>query len=363
MLYIIYMVITGMEIQTKNYRFRMDEKIGAGGFSTVHRGECIGFVTNDTSLPAQSNTSSGDNTDPQTANQDSIQLGDKVAIKVINHEKLTPRKKKQIETELRILRKLKRNASHYHLLQYIDHYYDKEAGMLYIVTRLYGDDLSRRKITRLDQKIRVGLQLCQAMKYLHSHDIVHLDLKPQNILMTSPTKPTATSNSPKGGTWGVTVVDFGLACRLSDPDYHYKGTRSYVAPEILNNYLVNKKMGKVNTIDLKACDVYSMGILFMCMNGKHPYKEWITEAEWETIIREKINTKNAAILLDILYAHLPLKTAQVGDAKIALMQEIKFTELCLRMIQLNPSHRPSIDEIITELKAITAPILPRPVET
>ncbi|XP_029581455.1 serine/threonine-protein kinase 17A isoform X2 [Salmo trutta] len=68
-------------------------------------------------------------------------------------------------------------------------------------------------------------QILEGVAFLHRNNIVHLDLKPQNILLTSA--------CPLGD---IKIVDFGLSRRLCQNQElrEIMGTPEYVAPEILN---------------------------------------------------------------------------------------------------------------------------------
>lgn len=83
-------------------------------------------------------------------------------------------------------------------------------------------------------------QICEALQYLHSHKIVHLDLKPENIVCLSPNSRL------------VKLIDFGLARTLDESmaTRAIYGTRDYVSPEILN----------FEQLTL-ACDMWSLGVV------------------------------------------------------------------------------------------------------
>ncbi|EDQ86144.1 uncharacterized protein MONBRDRAFT_35273 [Monosiga brevicollis MX1] len=94
-------------------------------------------------------------------------------------------------------------------------------------------------------------QILKALKYLHSANVLHRDLKPQNILINSSTD------------CALVICDFGLA-RVVDPDNpeklsEYVATRWYRAPEI--------------TVSTEYCDqamdIWSVGcILGECITGR-----------------------------------------------------------------------------------------------
>lgn len=110
--------------------------------------------------------------------------------------------------------------------------------MEYVDGMTLTDFMARGCLTReLAQKIL--LELCSALQYLHGKQLVHRDIKPDNILITY------NGNNVK-------LIDFGLSdgddyCLLKEP----AGTRHYLAPEVL-------KPG--HRLDLRA-DIYSMGVL------------------------------------------------------------------------------------------------------
>ncbi|KAF5896829.1 serine/threonine-protein kinase 17B, partial [Clarias magur] len=106
--------------------------------------------------------------------------------------------------------------------------------------------LSEGQIVRLIRQILEGVHL------LHQSSIVHLDLKPQNILLTS--------LSPLGD---IKIVDFGLARRLGSIGElrEIVGTPEYVAPEILNYEPITT-----------ATDLWSVGVItYMLITGESPF--------------------------------------------------------------------------------------------
>ncbi|XP_062312377.1 serine/threonine-protein kinase 17B [Osmerus eperlanus] len=102
------------------------------------------------------------------------------------------------------------------------------------------------------QITRLIRQTLEGVHHLHQRSLVHLDLKPQNILLTS--------LSPLGD---IKIVDFGLARRLGMVGElrEILGTPEYVAPEILNYEPITT-----------ATDLWSVGVIaFMLVTGESPF--------------------------------------------------------------------------------------------
>lgn len=144
------------------------------------------------------------------------------------------------------------NLEHPNILPIYD--FGDHHGSLYIVMRyVSGGSLSgwmERGILSLDDALRVMTAIAQALDYAHERGVIHLDLKPQNILLDSNKSPY--------------LADFGLATAL-DPQGRAanpgSGTLLYMAPEQLTS----------DSLDKRA-DIYSFAIMaFHILNGGLPY--------------------------------------------------------------------------------------------
>jgi len=63
--------------------------------------------------------------------------------------------------------------------------------------------------------------MLQALKFMRDENIIHCDMKPENILLKSKVKS------------GIKVIDFGSSCFSDKRIYTYIQSRFYRAPEIM----------------------------------------------------------------------------------------------------------------------------------
>ncbi len=101
--------------------------------------------------------------------------------------------------------------------------------------------------------VRLFLPICEAIAYAHRLGVIHRDLKPGNVLVTSEGRPV--------------VLDFGIAKLAGTKQGTTKtgdfvGTLAYAAPEQLGSL--------PEMVDTRA-DVYALGVmLFECLTGRRP---------------------------------------------------------------------------------------------
>lgn len=123
----------------------------------------------------------------------------------------------------------------------------------------------------VEDRIRLVLGVCGAVRYAHTNLVVHRDLKPSNIMVTRERQ--------------TKLLDFGVAKLLgevADPALTRTGTRvftpAYAAPEQLSG-------GHVST----ATDVYQLGgLLYELLTGRAPLDlTRCTPAEAERVVRER----------------------------------------------------------------------------
>ncbi|GFO34225.1 serine/threonine-protein kinase ulk3 [Plakobranchus ocellatus] len=173
-----------------------------------------------------------------------------VAIKCVLKSSLNKASTENLLTEIELLKNLK----HVHIVALKDFQWD--TNYIYLIMEYCsGGDLSRfiRSKRALPEHVvkRFLQQIASAMKFLWDNNVAHMDLKPQNILLTSSTSPQ------------IKIADFGFAKHLYDGDnlHVMRGSPLYMAPEIICQ----------GTYDNRV-DLWSVGvILFECLFGKPPF--------------------------------------------------------------------------------------------
>lgn len=170
-----------------------------------------------------------------------------VAIKMIKDSKRTH---KQMVLELDILKHLQLNGDNHHILHYIDVFQFR--NFFCIVMELLGPSLhtviQENGFKPLNPSTikTVAAQLANAIQYMHESDIIHCDIKPDNVLF-SPIRKTS-----------LRVIDFGCSCWVGKTMYEYIQSRYYRAPEVILNL-------KYST----GIDVWSYGcVLFEIASGR-----------------------------------------------------------------------------------------------
>jgi len=135
---------------------------------------------------------------------------------------------------------------------------DEERSRRYMVLewvdgRLLRQILNEQKPLPPERAIKITLNLCKALDYVHSQGVVHRDLKPENIMV--------------GPDDQVKLIDFGIAANAGSRRLTFAklteamGTPDYISPE-----QVKGKRGDARS------DIYSLGIMFYEMlTGTVPF--------------------------------------------------------------------------------------------
>ena len=118
------------------------------------------------------------------------------------------------------------------------------------------------------EAVRILRAVAEAVDYAHRLDVLHLDLKPGNVLLDEMVEPQ--------------VADFGLAKRLDETlaadSSEVSGTPSYMAPE----------QAQANAQKLTpATDIYGLGtILYECLTGRPPFASTTAQETLRLVVTE-----------------------------------------------------------------------------
>lgn len=161
----------------------------------------------------------------------------------------------------------------------------------------------RRRRLPLSDILYLGLHLCSALHYLHRHGLLHLDLKPSNIIST-------------GGV--AKVLDLSIT-RPPGRGHAGEGTRVYMAPEQARGGLLSP-----------ATDVWGIGaVLFEAASGLRPFAGYDKQVKYPQLERRAVPLRS--------HRRVPAPFARAVDG-------------CL---DPDPERRPAIQELLNTLQALT----------
>ena len=180
---------------------------------------------------------------------------EKVALKQIKKSSANLLSDGEIKDEIEILKKL----DHPDIVRIIESFNTRNSYILITEYCEEGELFDQVKNQLSETQIAVIFrQLLSGLAYLHSNNIVHRDLKLENILIHEIEKSKTTGED----LFNIKIIDFGTA-RIFDKNKKPQsivGSSYYIAPEVLRQ--------KYN----KECDLWSVGvILYMFIVGHAPF--------------------------------------------------------------------------------------------
>ena len=260
---------TNGEIQTQKYiKGRL---LGKGGFA-----KCYEFINTET------NHSS--------------------AAKVIPKKSLIKsRAKQKLISEIKIHKSL-----HHPNIVAFEHYFEDSENVYLLIEICYHQTLNellkrRKKLTELEVQC-YSVQIIKALKYLHSHRVIHRDLKLGNLFISEKME--------------MKIGDFGLATKLEFDGERKRtvcGTPNYIAPEILEG-----KNGHSYEVDIWSFGV----IMYTLIIGKPPFETNNVKETYKRIKNKDYTFPPNAVI------SIPAK------------------ELIQSILVLDPMKRPTLDEIL-----------------
>ncbi|XP_042866501.1 serine/threonine-protein kinase D3-like isoform X5 [Penaeus japonicus] len=177
-----------------------------------------------------------------------------VAIKVIDKLRFPTKQEAALKNEVAILQNLSNPG-----VVNLERMFETPERIFVVMEKLKGDMLDMILSSdqgKLSERITKFLiyQILAALKHLHSKNIVHCDLKPENVLLSTD------SDFPQ-----VKLCDFGFARIIGEKSFRRSvvGTPAYLAPEVLRNKGYNRSL-----------DMWSVGVItYVSLSGTFPFNE------------------------------------------------------------------------------------------
>ncbi|XP_032440760.1 serine/threonine-protein kinase D3 isoform X1 [Xiphophorus hellerii] len=180
--------------------------------------------------------------------------GRDVAIKIIDKMRFPTKQESQLRNEVAILQNL-----HHPGIVNLDCMFETPEQVFVVMEKLHGDMLEMilcSDKSRLPERLTKFLvtQILVALRHLHFKNIVHCDLKPENVLLAS------AEPFPQ-----VKLCDFGFARIIGEKSFRRSvvGTPAYLAPEVLRSKGYNRSL-----------DMWSVGVIvYVSLSGTFPFNE------------------------------------------------------------------------------------------
>lgn len=178
-----------------------------------------------------------------------VPRGVKCAVKTFRLTDIAKAKRLQVAQEVEVFLSM----DHPHITRLYD-VYECEQTITLVMECMEGGELfdrvvEQKRFSEADAADAV-YQMLLGLNYIHSHNMVHRDLKLENFLYD------------RKGSNHLKLIDFGFS-KVWDPNMKMRmscGTLSYVAPEVLNKDYTNK------------CDLWSLGVItFILLAGYMPF--------------------------------------------------------------------------------------------
>lgn len=226
------------------------------------------------------------------------------AVKKIKLASLGTEAKETMLKDFNILKCL----SHPNIVSVHEYFQDEE--FLYIVTEYCGGGELFDRIASMKRFTEVMaaeylIQILSAISYCHERNLVHCDIKPENVVFSS-----IDSNVLK-------LIDFGNSAFLGPEKLltNMFGTAYYIAPEVLQ--------GKYN----EKCDIWSIGVvLYIFLSGYPPFNGNSDREILANVVNHRYNFNK------------PVWQTISADTK----------ELITKMLTFSPANRPSAKECLKD---------------
>lgn len=237
--------------------------------------------------------------------------------KELDYGNMTDKEKKQLVSEVNILRDLK----HQHIVRYYDRIIDKKNTKIYIIMEYWeGGDISqlikkckeKNQYLPEDQIWKIFTQIILALHECHGREtgkILHRDIKPGNLFLDL-------NNNVKLG-------DFGLSRIMGKESlyaYTNVGTPYYMSPEQINEQKYNEKS-----------DIWSTGCILYEIASLRPPFEATTQMALALKIKEGKFNRLPKIYSEELWRVITLMLSPEKEKRPAVEDLLNFPQISMRL--------------------------------
>jgi len=204
------------------------------------------------------------------------------------------------------------DIQHPHLIRCLDTFYRSDGIACIVYEHLSGGSLAELLAKQghlpLPDMLACLRAMLKVLRYLHSLNFIHCDIKPENILL----RPVA------GGTFEYVLIDLGAACSLREAreGLHVTGTPAYIAPErIKNRFFFNS-------------DLYSLGVIaYEMATGTRPFTGTVAELTDANLSEvpslTAIKAPELRDFIDFLLVKNPLQRIASAALALAMLERIE----------------------------------------
>jgi serine/threonine protein kinase/tetratricopeptide (TPR) repeat protein len=226
------------------------------------------------------------------------------AIKALKSENnAEPSVVKRFEDEYRILRGL----HHPSLPEVYDYGFSDDGSRYMVMEFVEGEPLDRFTSSHREDLWLLMYELCEVLSFIHSHNLLHFDLKPANVLV----RRTAAYGAERPM---AVLIDFGLSYRRDEGGgVSLVGTPEYMAPEIIRG---EERL-------TRAVDYYSLGVtLYELLTGEPPFRGEIRDV-FSGHLQREIRFQEEKTEYAELYPHVLGLVAKDVNARLEAFEDFR----------------------------------------